>query len=242
MIAYVAKDLGTGACLRAHEGVQLPAYSTIKVLLAVAFWRAVERGELGEAEPHAFQPRSSVGGGGVLRGFRHAAKLALADYAHLMLAVSDNDATNVIASFVGFDRVNGLAAELGLHQTVMRRLMMDTEAVAAGRENFTSAADLATLLEELATGETLGPAVAGPVWASLEKQEHLDGIARYLPATARYAGKCGDDTPVGRYAHDCALIGEGKRRVIVVIMTDGAGGFEAVSRTGAALYQALPHA
>src|SRR5450756_685922 len=102
MIAYVAKDLATGACLKAHEDVRFPAYSTIKVLLAAAFWRAVERGELSEAEPHAFQPRSSVGGGGVLRGFRHGARLALSDYAHLMLAVSDNDATNIVASRVGF--------------------------------------------------------------------------------------------------------------------------------------------
>jgi beta-lactamase class A len=242
VIAYVAKDLTTGACLRAHEEVQLPAFSTIKVLLAAAFWRAVERGELGEAEPYAFQPRSSVGGGGMLRGFRHAARLALADYAHLMLAVSDNDASNIVASLVGFDRVNDLAAELGLRQTAMRRLMMDTEAVAAGRENHSSAADLATLLEELATGETLGPAVVGPVLASLERQEHLDGIARYLPATASYAGKCGDDSPAGRYVHDCALIGEGERRVVMAIMTDGDGGFEAVSRTGAALYEALGRA
>ena len=242
MIAYVAKDLGTGACLKAHEEVQFPAYSTIKVLLATAFWRAVERAELSEAEPYLFQPSSMVGGGGVLRGFRHAARLALADYAHLMLAVSDNDASNIIAGFVGFDRVNDLAAELGLRQTALRRLMMDFEAVAAGRENVTSAADLATLLEELATGRVLGPAVTGPVWASLERQEHLDGIARYLPVTASYAGKCGDDSPVGRYAHDCALIREGERRVIMAIMTDGAGGFEAVSRTGAALYDALEQA
>lgn len=242
MIAYVAKDLATGASVKAHEGVQLPAYSTIKVLLAAAFWRAVERGELSEAKPYVFQPWSSVGGGGVLRGFRHAATLALADYAHLMLAISDNDATNIVASFVGFDRVNALVAELGLRHTAMRRLMMDAEAVAAARENYTSAADLATLLEELAAGESLGPAVAGPVWASLEQQEHLDGIARYLPATASYAGKCGDDAPVGRYAHDCALIREGDRRVVMAIMTDGAGGFEAVSRTGAALYEALGQA
>ena len=78
MIAYVAKDLASGRRLTAHEEVQMPAFSTIKVLLAAAFWRAVERGELSEAEPYAFQPWSSVGGGGVLRGFRHAAKLALA--------------------------------------------------------------------------------------------------------------------------------------------------------------------
>ena len=239
MIAYVAKDLATAACLKAHDEVQLPAYSTIKVLLAAAFWRAVERGEIDEAERYTFQPQSSVGGGGVLRGFRHAAELALADYAHLMLAVSDNDATNIVAGVVGFDRVNDLAAELGLRQTAMRRLMMDAEAVAAGRDNRTSAADLAALVEELDTGETLGAAVAGPVLGSLERQEHLDGIARYLPANASYAGKCGDDSPVGRYAHDCALIREGDRRVVMAIMTDEAGGFEAVARTGAALYAAL---
>jgi beta-lactamase class A len=239
MIAYVAKDLASGVRLAAHDDVRLPAYSTIKVLLAAAFWRAVESGDLDEAETLVFRPRSGVGGGGVLRGFRHVAELALADYAHLMLAVSDNDATNIVAGVVGFERVNDLALELGLRQTAMRRLMMDAEAVAAGRDNLTSAADLAALLEELATGETLGPAVTGPIWASLERQEHLDGIARYLPARASYAGKCGDDSPVGRYAHDCALIGEGRRRVIMAIMTDGAGGFEAVSRTGAALYEAL---
>jgi beta-lactamase class A len=242
VIAYVARDLTTGACLKAHEEVQLPAYSTIKVLLAAAFWRAVERGALSEAERCAFQPESSVGGGGVLRGFRHAPELALADYAHLMVAVSDNDATNIVAGRVGFDRVNDLAAELGLRQTAMRRLMMDAGAVAAGRENHTSATDLAALFEELAAGDTLGPAVAGPVLASLERQEHLDGIARYLPATASYTGKCGDDSPTGRYAHDCALIGEGERRVVIAIMTDGDGGFEAVSRTGAALYEALGQA
>jgi len=241
MIAYAAKDLTTGNCLTSHEEVQLPSYSTIKVLLAAAFWRAVESGDLDEAQPYAFEPRRSVSGGGVLRGFRHVAELALADYAHLMLAVSDNDATNIVAGAVGFERVNDLAARLGLRQTAMRRLMMDAEAVAAGRENHTSAADLAALLEELATGETLGPAVSGPVWASLERQEHLDGIARYLPPSAGYAGKCGDDSPTGRYAHDCALIRDGDRRVIVAIMTDSAGGFEAVSRTGAALYEALGH-
>lgn len=117
MIAYVAKDLGSGACLGAHEDVQLPAYSTIKALLAAAFWRDVERGELCEAEPYTFQPGCSVGRCGALRGFRHAAQLALADYAHLMLAVSDNDATNVVAGVVAFNLVgDGLRDAFDPHQ------------------------------------------------------------------------------------------------------------------------------
>ena len=88
----------------------------------------------------------------------------------------------------------------------MQRLMMDAEAAAAGRDNLTSAGDLARLLEALAGGEALEPLVGERVLASLELQEHLDGIARYLPPEACYAGKCGDDWPIGRFAHDCALV------------------------------------
>ena len=244
MIAYVARDLDTGRTLGAHEDVQLPAFSTIKILLAAAFWRMVARGELDETQEYRFLPGACVGGSGVLRGLRHAATLSLADVVHLSLVVSDNDATNVIAEVVGFERVNALADELGLGRTRMQRLMMDTEAAVAGRDNLTSAGDLARLLQLLAGEDGLGlePLVGERVLASLELQEHLDGIARYLPTGACYAGKCGDDSPVGRYAHDCALVTDDRRRAVIAVMTDGAGGFETVARTGAALFTALGEA
>lgn len=242
MIAYVARELGTGRTLSAHEDVPLPSYSTIKVLLAAAFWRLVAAGELDEAQTYRFEPGSCVGGSGVLRGLRHAAELSLADITHLSLVVSDNDATNIIAEVVGLGRVNELAEELGLKQTRMQRLMMDQEAVAAGRDNYTSAGDLSLLLETLSLGEALEPLVGERVLVSLELQEHLDGIARYLPPEACYAGKCGDDSPAGRYAHDCALVRAGDRRTVLVVMTRDSGGFETVARTGAALYAALGEA
>ena len=242
MIAYVARELDTGRTLSAHEDVQLPSYSTIKVLLAAAFWRMVARAEIDDAQPVVCTPGACVGGSGVLRGLRHAATLSIADIVHLALVVSDNDATNIVAEAVGRERVNALAAQLGLTQTRMQRLMMDQKAVAAGRENYTSAGDLARLLEELACGTTLEPIVGERVLASLELQEHLDGIARYLPPDAVYAGKCGDDSPVGRYAHDCALVRTQDRRAVLVVMTRDSGGFETVARTGAALYAALGEA
>ena len=242
MIAYVAKDLDSGLSLRAHDDVRLPAFSTIKVLLAAAFWRAVERGELDAAAPYDVEPGRAVGGSGVLHGFRHAASIALGDLVHLMLAVSDNEASNIVASAVGFARVNALAAELGMGSTVMARLMCDAQAVASGRDNYTCAADLATLVEELAGGERLSAGVRDSVRASLSLQEHLDGIARYLPPGAEYAGKCGDDSPAGRYAHDFGLVCGGGARAAVVVLSEDAGGFEAVARTGAALFGALSDA
>jgi beta-lactamase class A len=239
MIAYVARELHTGRTLSADGDTQLPAYSTIKVLLGAAFRRIVARGELDEAQRYRFEPGSCAGGSGVLRGMRHAVTLCLADVVHLALVVSDNDAASAIAGAVGLERVNALAGELGMTRTCMRRVMMDQEALAAGRENLTSAADLALLLEELAVGGRLEPLVCDRVLASPELQEHLDGIARYLPTEAWYTGKCGDDEPAGRHAHDCALVTVGDRRAALVVMTRDAGGFETVARMGAALYKAL---
>ena len=103
--------------------------------------------------------------------------------------MSDNDATNVVLSFVGLDRVNALAEELGLPATRMRRRMMDAEARESGRDNTTSPRDMVDLLAELAQGPRLSAAVREPILASLEKTEHLGGVARYLPADAVYAGK-----------------------------------------------------
>ena len=64
----------------------------------------------------------------------------------------------------------------------MRRLMMDFAAAERGLDNTTSAADLVDVLAEIATGARLGADVTAPVLASLELQEHLDGLPRYLPA------------------------------------------------------------
>lgn len=239
MLASYAKNLESGLTLAANERAVMPAWSTVKVLLALAFWRACEEGRLSPSYPYAFQPWQSVGGGGVLRGFRHAARITLADLTHLSLAVSDNDATNIVLSFVGFEAVNGLAAELGLEDTAVWRKTMDAAARAEGRDNVTSARDLGLLFEEIETGTRLSEGVRAPVKASLAAQEHRDGIARYLPPEAVYHGKVGDDAPEGRYAHDAALVVTPEARLVIAVMGDGIGGFEPVARLGSALYGAL---
>jgi beta-lactamase class A len=239
VLAYYAKNLESGLTLAANERAVLPSWSTIKVLLALAFWRAVEEERLSAGHAYAFQPWQSVGGSGVLRGFRHAARITLADLVHLSLAVSDNDAANIVLAFVGLEPVNDLAAELGLEDTAMRRRMMDAAARAEGRDNVTSARDLGLLFEELERGAVFSERVRAQVRASLAAQEHRDGIARYLPAEATYLGKVGDDAPEGRYAHDAALVVAPEARLVIVVMGDGIGGYEPVSRLGSSLYGAL---
>jgi beta-lactamase class A len=112
----------------AHGDRVVPAASTIKLFVASAFWRShldpAERVEV-PAVPWSLADRL-------------AGPLTLADCALLMLAVSDNAATNVLLGRLGFDAVNEEARRLGAERTRISRLM-----IADGPENLTCARDLA---------------------------------------------------------------------------------------------------
>jgi hypothetical protein len=106
----------------------VPAASTIKLFVASAFWRS----EL-DPDERVEVPAAAWSVADLLAG-----PLTLADCALLMLAFSDNAATNVLLQRLGFDGVNEEAARLGAEQTQVRRLLMSE-----GPENVTCARDLA---------------------------------------------------------------------------------------------------
>jgi hypothetical protein len=106
----------------------VPAASTIKLFVASAFWRSgLDPEARVEVPPAAWSVADLLAG-----------PLSLADCALLMLAFSDNAATNVLLERLGFDAVNEEAARLGAERTQVRRLLMSE-----GPENVTCARDLA---------------------------------------------------------------------------------------------------
>ena len=106
----------------------VPAASTIKLFVASAFWRSgLDPEARVEVPPAAWSVADLLAG-----------PLTLADCALLMLAFSDNAATNVLLERLGFDAVNEEAARLGAERTQVRRLLMSE-----GSENVTCARDLA---------------------------------------------------------------------------------------------------
>jgi hypothetical protein len=106
----------------------VPAASTIKIFVASAFWRS--RLDPSETADVVETPWSLAD--------RLHGPVTLDDCALLMLAFSDNAATNVLLARLGFDAVNEEAARLGAERTEVRRLTMSD-----GPENVTCARDLA---------------------------------------------------------------------------------------------------
>lgn len=220
-IAIACHHLETGERFAMGDAV-LPAASLIKVPLAVAAYRAVERGELAILERVTVPP---VAGDDEAEfdNLGHAPAHVTHCWRKVidrMITESDNAATNAMITRLGLGAIEGLCAELGLTGTAMRRVMLDVEARQAGRDNTTTATDMVTLLVALQRGELLSPAHTAELLGVLVQQRDLDKLASGLPADAVYAGKTGE---LPGWRHDMALV---DGRWAVTVMVEGDAGVD----------------
>jgi len=159
------------------------------------------------------------------------------DLATMMVAVSDNSATNVLIDRVGIENVNSLLSGLGLKQTMLRRKMMDLKAAAEGRENVSTPREMMTLLENLHRGKVLNREFTEDLFKVLST--HKDSwIPRDLPADLRIANKPGALEGV---RNDSGIVYAQNRPYIICVMTtyltNERDGEEAITKISAAAFR-----
>lgn len=237
MVSVAAVDVATGRRFEQHAHAVMPAASTIKVLVSAALWLAVELGDIDPGRRVTVSATPAPGGGGLLESMGWDTELTLAELDLLMLAVSDNAATNVLIAAVTMDAVNRLASDLGLEHTRLRRRMMDTEAAARGDDNTTCAADMVALLGALARADGIPVRACRRVLASLAQSQHTDVIPRYLPPGDRVI--CCKQGALDTVRHDVALIDDGGRHVALAVLSAPAAGADGLGRVAALAYRAV---
>ncbi len=194
--------------------------SMIKLLIAATFMEQVDEGKLSLKDTYVLKDDDPVGGTGMIGGMGAGATVTYEDLVATMISVSDNTSTNVlIRSLGGMDAINKKAEKLGLKQTQLNRFMMDEEAVSRGIENYTSANDIATLLELLYRGELGNPEITKFVMGALEMQTDNSALAQGLPADTVFAHKTGT---LGSVRHDGGIV-EGESPYIIVTLCGGSG-------------------
>ena len=195
--------------------------STIKVPILVTVLRLVEQGRLDLGDHVAiatFEDR--VGGCGPLSLLPSVTSLPLVEALRLMIALSDNDATNAVldhAALLQSGEVGRLLAEVPTRHTRLQRPMMDPASVAAGRENETCPQDLVDLLVALRTGRLLGPDLTRLAVGILRAQQFVAGLPAALPAGVVAASKTGE---LPGLRADMALMERDERWVAVAVVAD----------------------
>lgn len=144
-------DVSNGDKYEHNADKSFPSASIIKLFVLWELFDRVGRGDLKLSETITFDRDRAVDGG-ILHKFSSGAILRLEDLAMLMLAVSDNTATNLLIDRLGIDKINATIQATGAKETILGRKMLDFEARKAGKDNFTSARDVGMILERILKG------------------------------------------------------------------------------------------
>lgn len=231
-------DLETGEEVLVNADAIFPTGSSIKIPILIELHRQAANGSLKLTETIGLQERNQVAGSGVLVHFSPGdSQLSLRDLSVLMIALSDNSATNALIDRLGMARINLTLTELGMENMRLQRRMIDPAAMARGDENLSSPREAARLLGMLATGRVVSPEVSAAVLKTLRLPKSSP-IPKQIPSTVPIANKPGG---VEGVACDWALVEVPGRPFTIAVMTtfngESANADEAIARIARQAYE-----
>lgn len=230
-VAVSATRLEDGARWSVDGGRVFPAASTIKVPVMVAVHRAAEAGRLALDAPTPIAAEDRVVGSGVLTWMSPDLRPTLADHVYLMIAISDNTATNVcIRAAGGLDAVNAVIADLGMADSRMGRLLLGRAPRPDEGDNHATPDDLVRALAAIAGDRAASPESCARMRGTLALQHYLDMLPRRMPPGVTFAGKSGF---IPGLAHDSGIFSGPGGSLAAAVMTEGyADEFEAHETIG----------
>ncbi len=220
-----------------NGGIQRPSASMIKLLILADLLEQSSSGQVSLDGTLTMTAKDIVGGTGSMQSMGAGTSLSVRQVAQYMITVSDNTGANMLIDLLGMDAINQEADDLGLTSTRLERKMMDTAAQAAGRENLTSADDMALLLSSMGGGTLVDEASSQLAVSFLNGQELDEGLAAGLPAGIEVGHKTGS---LSNAFHDGGIVWADKPYVLVVMTGNLSepSATRVISSVSAAVYQA----
>ena len=165
-VGVAATNLVSGEKIAFHADDAFPSASVMKLPILVELERQVAAGNVAWTE-------------------------SLRAEASAMIAVSDNTAANQIADLIHPQAVNDTLARLGLAGTHFLNLFTDGRSSSNPGQNVTTPANMARLLELIATDQIVNPQVSADIRTLLARNADRSKLARLLPPDARVEHKSG---------------------------------------------------
>ena len=197
-VSVAIKHLTTGEeyLYRADEVV--PTASLIKFPIMVEYYRQLEKNELESGLMVKLADEDKVPGSGILtEHFQSGTVLPLETVVHLMIAYSDNTATNLVLDRIGIGSVAKTMAGMGIgetqvHSKVFRR---DTSIALERSQKYglgsTSAKDMLVLLQALHARQLVTPSASEKMLAHMLKCDDKTKLLRFLPKEVKGYHKTG---------------------------------------------------
>jgi beta-lactamase class A len=210
------EDLTTGDHYFLHEDEVFAQASSIKITVLANLYLQAEQGKLKLSDLYTVQASDLVAESDIMNGLTPGVtRITLRDLATMMVAVSDNSATNVLIDHVGMQNVNAMLDSLNLPHTRLRRKMMDLQAAKEGRENISTPREMMTLLDAIYHGKLLNKDSTADFFKMLSTNKD-SWIPRDLPADLKIADKPGALEAV---RNDSGIVFVEGRPYVICVMT-----------------------
>lgn len=243
VLGVAIEDLNTGQKFLLRADAIFPQASSIKIAVLAELYHQAQLSAQGASgkgkltDLYTVRAADLVQDSDIMGGLTPGVtQITNRDLATMMVAVSDNSATNVLIDRVGMENINALLDSLGLHNTRLRRKMMDVKAAAEGRENISTPQEMLTLLEKIYQGKVLDKEMTADFFKMLST--HKDSfIPRDLPDGLQIANKPGELEAV---RNDSGIVFLTNRPYIICVMTTylvrERDGEQAIAKISAAAY------
>lgn len=200
------KDLDTGREIAFNKESLIPSASLVKIPIMLSCFYAAQDGKISLKDSTNFKSPQKVG-----------AVFTVEDLFEPMITQSDNAATNALIDLLGFDTLNAYFKKMGLKNTNISRKMMDFEEKKEGLENYTTAQDMAYLLEGLYHKKFLNKGVSEKCLELLGQQKINDRIPRKLPNGTLIAHKTGLEKHI---CHDVGIVFTDKGDFLICVLAE----------------------
>jgi beta-lactamase class A len=188
-IGISATNLDTGETVGVNAEMRFPTASLIKTAVLVEVHHQIAEGKLARDTPVTLRASDRAGDETVPLNLLHdGATLTVADLANLMIAWSDNTATNLLVRLVGTANVDRRMVSYGLTETkIFRPTFRDGHAdVFPELEKefglgMTTPREAARLMQLIGEGKVVSRSVSDEMLGILRRQQDRAMIPRLLP-------------------------------------------------------------
>jgi beta-lactamase class A len=197
-VAVTVKHLGTGESFRYHADQVMPTASLIKFPVMVEAYRQAADKKIDLDAFITLRKEDKVGGSGVLNDhFSDGSRFKLRDAVRLMIAFSDNTATNLVLDAIGIGATAATMEKMGypntkIHSKVFRR---DTSVFPERSKQYglgsTTPDEMIRLCEAVYRKQVVSPAASEEMLEHLRACEDRDKLPKRLPPGTKVAFKTG---------------------------------------------------
>ncbi|MDJ0580990.1 serine hydrolase [Crocosphaera sp.] len=192
-------DLDNGAYVTYNGTQPIPAASTIKIPVLVAFFEEVDKGNIHLDQMLTMTKDVMVSGSGDMQYMGVNKKFTALEVARKMIVISDNTATEMLVKQIGGKEVlNERFKKWGMKHTEINNILPDLEGT-----NKTSSEDLSKLLARIERGDLISARSRDRLISIMEGTRTRTLLPQGLEKKANIAHKTGD---IGTIIGDAGII------------------------------------